>query len=229
MRRACLLFQYAFRQLFSENLFTRRSKRSLSTWYGPPVIPDRDVKAYVDLVLSDPNSYLSNLLWHGLLIFAVSRVQCGGLRLFNAYSVESFNSRLVHTCSWGQVNDPAVPDFIEAGQLVGFLWWGRFMTLVYILLRKKHWLNDCFLANLMHIVHRSKAKPAMTAWGFHSGMRSKEREVYFAVVRFVLQMLHFAVGVLDERSLFGQTLYMLQYQSGLPWKQWGKTEDDWKF
>eukprot|EP00434_Breviolum_minutum_P004109 symbB.v1.2.003620.t1/scaffold203.1/size271217/12 len=100
------------RQLFSENLFTRRSKRSLSTWYGPPVIPDRDVKAYVDLVLSDPKS---------------------------------------------QVNDPAVPDFIEAGQL--------------------------------------------------------EREVYFAVVRFVLQMLHFAVGVLDERSLFGQTLYMLQYQS----------------
>ena len=59
-------------------------------------------------------------------------------------------------------------------------------------------------------------------------MGSKEREVYFAVVRFVLQMLHFAVGVLDERSLFGQTLYMLQYQSGLPWKQWGKTEDDGK-
>ncbi len=54
-------------------------------------------------------------------------------------------------------------------------------------------------------------------------MRSKEREVYFVVVRFVLQMLHFAVGVLDERSLFGQTLYMLQYQSGLLWKQWGKT------
>lgn len=95
------------RQLFSENLWTRRSKRSLSTWYGPPVIPDRDVKAYVDLVLSDPNS---------------------------------------------QVNDPAVPDFIE-------------------------------------------------------------REVYFVVVRFVLQMLHFAVGVIDERALFGQTLYMLQYQS----------------
>lgn len=56
------------RHLFSEKLFSRRSKRSLSTWYGPPVIPDRDVKAYVDLVLSDPKS---------------------------------------------QVNDPAVPDFIE--------------------------------------------------------------------------------------------------------------------
>ncbi|CAK9000806.1 unnamed protein product [Durusdinium trenchii] len=97
----------ATRQLFSESVFTRRSKRSLSTWYGQPVIPDSDVKAYVDLVLSDPNS---------------------------------------------QVNDPAVPDFIE-------------------------------------------------------------REVYFVVVRFVLQMLHFAVGVIDERALFGQTLYMLQYQS----------------
>ena len=35
------------------------------------------------------------------------------------------------------------------------------------------------------------------------------------VVRFVLQMLHFAVGVIDERALFGQTLYMLQYQSVL--------------
>ena len=33
------------------------------------------------------------------------------------------------------------------------------------------------------------------------------------VVRFVLQMLHFAVGVVDERALFGQTLYMLQYRS----------------
>ena len=33
------------------------------------------------------------------------------------------------------------------------------------------------------------------------------------VVRFVLQMVHFAVGVIDERALFGQTLYMLQYQS----------------
>lgn len=92
--RTCLLFQYAFRQLFSENLFTRRSKRSLSTWYGPPVIPDRDVKAYVDLVLSDPKSHLSNLLWHRRLMFAVSTVQCRGLRLFNAYSVESFNSRV---------------------------------------------------------------------------------------------------------------------------------------
>ena len=50
------------RQLFSENLWTRRSKRSLSTWYGPPVIPDRDVKAYVDLVLSDPNSHLFSLI-----------------------------------------------------------------------------------------------------------------------------------------------------------------------
>ena len=42
---------------------------------------------------------------------------------------------------------------------------------------------------------------------------SQEREVYFVVVLFVLQMLHFAVGVIDERALFGQTLYMLQYQS----------------
>ena len=68
------------RHLFNEQLFSRRSKRALSTWYGPPVIPDRDVtwakseelpcevKAYVDLVLKDPKS---------------------------------------------QVNDPAVPDFIE--------------------------------------------------------------------------------------------------------------------
>eukprot|EP00435_Cladocopium_sp_Y103_P058785 s859_g20.t1 len=74
---------YITRQLFSENLWTRRSKRSLSTWYGPPVIPDGDVKAY-------------------------------------------------------------------------------------------------------------------------------EREVYFVVVRFVLQMLHFAVGVIDERALFGKDHKRLQ-------------------
>ena len=79
----------------------------MSTWFGPPVVSDRDIKAYVDLVLADPNS---------------------------------------------QVNHPAVPDFME-------------------------------------------------------------REVYFVVVRFVLQMLHYAVGVVDERALFGQTLHMLQYQS----------------
>ena len=39
-----------------------------------------------------------------------------------------------------------------------------------------------------------------------------EREVYFVVVRFVLQMVHYAFGVVDQRALFGQTLYMLQYQ-----------------
>ena len=69
----------------------------------------------------------------GFLMLILSRVSIPGL---------------VHTCSWGQVNDPAVPDFIEAGQLVGVLWWGRFMTLVYILFRKKtliKWLLSCIL------------------------------------------------------------------------------------
>ena len=60
------------RQLFSENLWTRRSKRSLSTWYGPPVIPDRDVKAYVDLVLSDPNSHLFSLIAFTAFFFQVA-------------------------------------------------------------------------------------------------------------------------------------------------------------
>ncbi|CAE7805575.1 unnamed protein product [Symbiodinium sp. CCMP2456] len=89
----------------SANIFHRRSSRPFSTWYGPPVVKDADIKRYVDLVLADPRS---------------------------------------------QVNDPAVPDFIE-------------------------------------------------------------REVYFVVVRFVLQMVHYAFGIVDQRALFGQTLYMLQY------------------
>jgi len=43
-----------------------------------------------------------------------------------------------------------------------------------------------------------------------------ERQVYMLVVKLVLQMIHFACGVLDERRLFGQTLHMVQSRSEFP-------------
>ena len=108
---------------------------------------------------------MSNLLWHRRLMFAVSRVQCRGLRLLNAYSVESFNSRVgshlqLRPSQWSSSSR------FYWSWAVGWCLMARevYDTCLYPLSEKKHWLNDCFLANLMPIVHRSKAKPAMTAW-----------------------------------------------------------------
>lgn len=65
------------------------------------------------------------------------------------------------------------------------------------------------------ITHQDEPRSSLSSQDLTIFAPPQEREVYFVVVRFVLQMLHFAVGVIDERALFGQTLYMLQYQSHL--------------
>lgn len=37
-----------------------------------------------------------------------------------------------------------------------------------------------------------------------------ERQIYFVVVRMLLQMIHFACGVVDQREMFGRTLHAVQ-------------------